>query len=69
MKSAAILGIKFYRVALSPFVFTSCRYQPTCSHYAEEAFHKHGFFKGVRLTVKRLARCNPFGGRGYDPVP
>lgn len=69
MKSAAILGIRFYRVALSPFVFSSCRYHPTCSHYAEEAFRKHGFFKGSWFAVRRLGRCTPFGGRGYDPVP
>ncbi len=47
----------------------SCRYIPTCSNYAIEAFEKRGFFVGMWLTIKRILRCNPWGGRGYDPVP
>lgn len=69
MKIVALVGIRIYRAALSPFLFSSCRYYPTCSHYGEEALKKHGFLKGSWLTVKRLARCRPFGGEGYDPVP
>ena len=69
MKSALLVGIRLYRAALSPLLFTSCRYFPTCSHYGEEAISKYGAMKGGWLTVRRLARCTPFGGRGYDPVP
>jgi putative membrane protein insertion efficiency factor len=47
----------------------NCRYQPTCSAYALEALEKHGAFKGFALIVRRLGRCHPFGGDGYDPVP
>lgn len=69
MKSVAILGIRAYRATLSPFSLSSCRFEPTCSHYGEEAVRKYGVFKGGWLTLKRLARCRPFGGHGYDPVP
>lgn len=47
----------------------ACRYYPTCSQYAKEAILEYGSFKGVFLTIKRILRCNPFGGYGYDPVP
>lgn len=47
----------------------SCRFYPTCSNYAIEALKKYGFLKGWLLTVKRILRCNPLGGKGYDPVP
>ena len=47
----------------------SCRYYPTCSNYAIEAINKYGFFKGWFISIKRILRCNPFGGSGYDPVP
>lgn len=69
MKVLAILGIKVYRLTLSPLLMSSCRYHPTCSHYGEEAVRKHGVKRGGWLTIKRLARCTPFGGFGYDPVP
>ena len=46
-----------------------CRYEPTCSEYSIEAINKFGAFKGILLTVKRLLRCNPLGGKGYDPIP
>ncbi|MEL6357071.1 MAG: membrane protein insertion efficiency factor YidD, partial [Bacteroidota bacterium] len=46
-----------------------CRYQPTCSHYAIEAIEKWGIFKGTWLAIKRVTRCHPWGGSGYDPVP
>lgn len=61
--------IRFYQVAISPMTQSSCRYTPTCSQYALEAVHKHGPFKGGWLAIKRLLRCNPWGGHGYDPVP
>lgn len=48
---------------------TPCRYVPTCSNYALDAFERHGAFRGLWLTVKRIARCNPWGGHGWDPVP
>lgn len=64
-----ILLIRFYQGVISPFLPNSCRYTPTCSQYALEAFRKHGPVKGLYLTVRRLLRCHPWGGSGYDPVP
>jgi len=61
--------IKIYRRNISPFKPPCCRFTPTCSQYAIEAFRIHGFFKGMCLTVFRLLRCNPFCKGGYDPVP
>jgi len=66
----ALLGlVSAYRVALSPLVGGTCRFTPSCSHYAEEAIRRHGARRGTWLTVRRLARCHPLGGWGYDPVP
>lgn len=64
-----ILPIRFYQGAISPLFPASCRYQPTCSQYAVEAIKKHGPLKGSWLAIKRIARCHPWGGSGYDPVP
>jgi len=64
-----ILFIRFYRVALSPLLGSSCRYQPTCSRYGLEAIRKYGAFKGGWLTLRRIGRCHPWGGHGHDPVP
>jgi len=64
-----LLPIYFYRAAISPMFPPSCRYVPTCSQYAIEAIKKHGPFKGLWLAVKRILRCHPWGGGGYDPVP
>lgn len=61
--------IKFYKCAVSPMLPPSCRYTPTCSQYALEALKKYGALKGTWLTIKRIARCHPWGGQGYDPVP
>lgn len=61
--------IKFYQSAISPYFPSTCRYQPTCSHYAIEALKKHGLFKGGLLAVKRIFSCHPWGGKGFDPVP
>ena len=64
-----ILLIKIYQWVISPLLGPKCRYTPTCSHYAVEAFKKYGLIKGFWLTVKRISRCHPWGGHGYDPVP
>ena len=67
--SPFVLLIRFYQICISPRLPPTCRFTPTCSHSALEAFRKHGPFKGLYLTVKRLLRCHPWGGHGYDPVP
>jgi putative membrane protein insertion efficiency factor len=64
-----ILLIKFYQLAVSPLLGPKCRFTPTCSQYGIEALRKHGLFKGGWLTIKRIVRCRPGGGSGYDPVP
>lgn len=69
MKQAAIGLVALYQRALSPYWPSACRFTPTCSHYAREAMEMHGVGKGGWLTIKRLARCAPWGGRGFDPVP
>lgn len=61
--------IKFYQKCISPLTPASCRYTPTCSQYALEAVRKYGALKGGWLALKRILRCNPWGGSGYDPVP
>jgi uncharacterized protein len=61
--------IKLYQLIISPWMGPSCRFTPTCSQYGLEAFKKYGVFKGFWLTAKRIARCHPWGGHGYDPVP
>lgn len=64
-----ILPIRFYQKFISPLTPATCRFTPSCSHYAVEAIRKHGPFKGLALAVWRILRCNPWGGSGYDPVP
>lgn len=64
-----VLLIKFYQVCISPLKPASCRFTPTCSQYAIEAFRKYGPLKGFYLASKRILRCHPWGGSGYDPVP
>jgi len=61
--------IRFYQIAISPLLPSTCRYTPTCSAYGLQAFKKYGPFKGFWLTLKRIAKCNPWGGHGHDPVP
>lgn len=61
--------VKFYRKNISPLKKPCCRFTPTCSEYALEAFQKYGAIKGLYLSVKRILRCNPFCKGGYDPVP
>lgn len=64
-----LLPIYFYQRCISPILGPSCRFTPTCSQYAVEAIKKYGPVKGLYLTVRRLLRCHPWGGSGYDPVP
>jgi hypothetical protein len=65
-----LLGLVWiYRRAISPLLGANCRYEPTCSAYAEEALRTHGAFRGGWLVLKRIGRCHPWGGSGYDPVP
>ncbi|MBQ9546623.1 MAG: membrane protein insertion efficiency factor YidD [Bacteroidales bacterium] len=68
--SAIMLAlIAFYRTCISPLTPPACRYTPTCSQYAKEAITKYGPFRGAWLALRRILRCNPWGGSGYDPVP
>jgi hypothetical protein len=60
--------IRFYQFAISPLIGPKCRFTPTCSQYAKEALQKYGPLKGSWLAIKRIGRCNPWGGHGYDPV-
>ncbi|MEW6774417.1 MAG: membrane protein insertion efficiency factor YidD [Bacteroidota bacterium] len=69
MKYIAIFLIRLYQIFLSPILPNSCRFTPTCSQYTLEAVKKYGFWKGVWLGIKRISRCRPGGGCGYDPVP
>ena len=63
------LPVRAYRLVLIPYVGHGCRYQPTCSAYALDALNRHGAIKGGWLAVRRIGRCHPLGGSGYDPVP
>ena len=65
-----MLGLVWlYRKGISPMLGANCRFEPSCSNYAEEALREYGGFKGGWLTLKRISRCHPWGGFGYDPVP
>lgn len=64
-----ILLIRAYQYTLSPIIGRQCRFWPTCSNYAIEAYRRHGPWVGTRLTLRRLGRCHPFSSGGYDPVP
>ncbi len=69
MKTIALAIIRFYQMAISPYLPPTCRFMPTCSRYSYEAIDKYGFLKGGWLAVKRISRCHPFHPGGYDPVP
>ena len=69
MRSLTLWAIRAYQAALSPYVGGRCRFSPSCSGYVHEAISAHGVAWGMWLGARRLARCRPFGGRGYDPVP
>ncbi len=64
-----LIPIHFYRYCISPLFPPTCRFTPTCSQYAIEAITKHGPIKGLWLATRRILRCHPWGGSGYDPVP
>lgn len=69
MRYIAVFLIRLYQWFISPFFPAGCRYYPTCSHYAVDAFKVHGFFKGFWLTATRILRCHPWSDGGIDPVP
>ena len=69
IKKLLILLIKFYQKCLSPILPNVCRYTPSCSEYFIQALQIHGVIKGSWLGIKRILRCHPWGGKGYDPVP
>lgn len=64
-----ILLIRIYQYIISPAMGPKCRFTPTCSQYTAEALQKHGLVKGGLLAIKRISKCRPGGGHGYDPVP
>jgi putative membrane protein insertion efficiency factor len=64
-----IILIKLYQWIISPILGPKCRFTPSCSHYTLEALKKYGILKGSWLGIKRISRCHPWGGHGYDPVP
>ncbi len=64
-----IIIIKVYQFLLSPILKTNCRYLPTCSEYSIKAFKEHGLLNGSLYSLKRILKCHPLGGHGYDPVP
>lgn len=66
---AVVALLRVYKVALSPLFAGGCRYEPSCSAYMSEAVVLHGALKGVMLGLRRLSRCQPLGGHGFDPVP
>jgi uncharacterized protein len=61
--------VRLYQLTLSPLLPMACRFDPSCSRYAREALARHGALRGGLLAMKRLGRCHPWGGSGYDPVP
>jgi putative membrane protein insertion efficiency factor len=69
MKRALISLIWFYKRAISPYMPRACRFTPSCSDYAAQAIARYGALKGLRLSIWRVLRCNPFGKGGHDPVP
>ena len=68
MRQIALRGIRLYQQMVSPYLGSVCRYEPTCSRYSYEAIQRHGLLSGSWLMLRRLARCRPLGGNGYDPV-
>jgi len=68
-KKIAIAFVRFYQYSVRPLLPNACRYTPSCSAYSVEAINKYGALKGSWLGLKRILRCHPWGGHGYDPVP
>ena len=64
-----IILIRAYQLIISPLLGSNCRFAPTCSEYAMESLKLHGLIKGLFLTIKRIGKCHPWGGHGYDPIP
>jgi putative membrane protein insertion efficiency factor len=69
IKALLIAVVRCYKRVLSPLLPPACRFTPTCSIYAVEALSRHGAWRGSLLSARRLCRCHPWGGHGYDPVP
>jgi len=69
IKRIVILPIRFYQLAISPLLGQNCRFEPSCSNYAVQAIDEWGVIKGLWLALKRILKCHPWGGHGYDPVP
>lgn len=69
MRYIFIFLIRIYQWSISPLLPNACRFTPTCSEYTAEALKKYGIWKGIWLGIKRISRCRPGGGSGYDPVP
>lgn len=69
LKQLFIFPIKLYQWIISPWLPKTCRFEPSCSNYMIQAIQTHGIFRGIMLGSKRILRCNPWGGSGYDPVP
>ncbi|HRG01841.1 MAG: membrane protein insertion efficiency factor YidD [Bacteroidia bacterium] len=68
LKFIPLAIIRFYQYAISPLLKPSCRFTPSCSQYGLDAVNKYGAFKGSWMALKRIMRCHPWGGSGYDPV-
>lgn len=68
-RRGAVALIEVYRVTIGPVLGPACRFEPSCSRYASEAVARHGLLRGTWLAVRRIGRCHPLGGMGYDPVP
>ena len=64
-----IFIIKIYQFIVSPLIGQNCRYLPTCSEYAIESLKSHGLLRGSFFTIRRILKCHPFGGHGFDPIP
>lgn len=69
MRHLFILLVRIYQIAISPLLGSNCRFTPTCSAYSIEALQRHGAWRGGWLAIRRISRCHPWGGDGYDPVP
>ena len=68
LRKIFVIPILLYQYLISPLIPISCRFNPTCSQYSKEAIIKHGIFKGLILSIKRIIKCHPWGGSGYAPV-